>query len=121
MKSQKILIEAIQEFFDQITSLNNTLQNLNNRIMSSEKKRKYLTLSETADYLKISKSYLYKLTSSNKIDFFKTGKKIYFKLEDLDEHISNNLIKAKMTPHEDDDITSMAKEYRKKRPLNFRK
>lgn len=49
------------------------------------------SLDETAAYLNISPSYLYKLTSSQKIPFFKpNGKKIYFKKSDLDAWLFRN-------------------------------
>ena len=54
-----------------------------------------LTLEEAADYLSLSKSYLYKLTSANKIFHFKPqGKRIYFRKSDLDAWILRNPIKT---------------------------
>jgi len=45
-----------------------------------------LTLSEAAEYLKLKKSGLYKLTSKRKIKHSKpSGKKIYFSRRDLDQ------------------------------------
>lgn len=45
-----------------------------------------LTLQEASVYLKVSKSYLYKLTSSKKIPFYKpAGKLIYFIKSEIDE------------------------------------
>ena len=42
-----------------------------------------LTLPEAADTLRISKSYLYKLVEAREIPFFKIGRRIIFKPDDL--------------------------------------
>lgn len=47
-----------------------------------------LTLEEAAEYLQLSKSRLYKMTSSKEINFYVPGgKKIYFLKDELDEWI----------------------------------
>jgi len=44
-----------------------------------------LNMEEAARYLNVSKSYLYKLTSTNKIPHYSPGRKlIYFKKEELE-------------------------------------
>lgn len=49
------------------------------------------TIEEAAVYLSISKSFLYKLTSTNLISFNKpSGKKIYFQKTDLDNYLHKN-------------------------------
>lgn len=62
--------------------------------MNKEKKetsglqKQILTFSEALDYLDVSKSFLYKLTSSRRITFSKpNGGKIYFQKEELDKWI----------------------------------
>ncbi|MBL7851628.1 MAG: helix-turn-helix domain-containing protein [Cyclobacteriaceae bacterium] len=46
-----------------------------------------------AQYLQISKSKLYKLTSLKKIPFFKpTKKQLLFKLDDLDKYVQNSRV-----------------------------
>jgi excisionase family DNA binding protein len=53
--------------------------------------KEVLTLSETCDYLNVSASYLYKLTSSKQVPHYvPTGKKIYFKRCELDEWLLSN-------------------------------
>ena len=53
-----------------------------------------LSLSETAEYLNLSKSYLYKLTSRRMIPHFKPlGKLVYFQKTDLDAFLLQNRIK----------------------------
>ena len=54
-----------------------------------------LSLPEAADYLTISKSYLYKLTHKNKIPHYKpNGKKIYFLEKELNEWLTQNRVKG---------------------------
>lgn len=52
-----------------------------------------MTLEETSEYLKVSKSYMYKLTSGKKIPFYKpAGKLIYFFKSELDQWIMDGKI-----------------------------
>jgi excisionase family DNA binding protein len=47
--------------------------------------KQILNFNEASKYLELSHSHLYKLTSASSITFYKpTGKKLYFKREDLD-------------------------------------
>lgn len=53
------------------------------------------TFNEAAEYLGISKSYLYKLTSGGKIPYYKPfGKKIYFDKVMLDDWVYQNPVKG---------------------------
>ncbi len=59
------------------------------RLLVSNKK--VLTFEEACDYTGISRSYLYKLTSQNKISFSKpNGKMIFFDKEKLDTWLLKN-------------------------------
>lgn len=50
--------------------------------------KEVLTLEETAEYLSLSKSAIYKLTSNGSIPFYRpNGKKLYFKRSELDNWI----------------------------------
>lgn len=50
-----------------------------------------LTFKEAVEYIGVSDSFLYKLTSSKRISFSKpTGKLIYFRKEDLDKWMLQN-------------------------------
>lgn len=70
-----------------IDSLNVTLMKVAN---------KPLTFEEAAKYLNVSDSFLYKATYRNLIPFYQPGgKKIYFKIEDLDNYIFRNRVKSK--------------------------
>jgi excisionase family DNA binding protein len=54
-----------------------------------------MTIDEAATFLKISKGYLYRLTSSGKIPYHKpTGKRIFFKKEELETFIWRNRVQA---------------------------
>jgi excisionase family DNA binding protein len=54
-------------------------------------KKEVLTSEETARYLGISKSYLYKLTMRQEIPFYKPmGKMCYFKRDELEEWLLRN-------------------------------
>jgi|SRR3972149_4609526 len=58
---------------------------------------KPLSFREAHEYLGISLSYLYKLTSQNKIPHFKpNGKIIYFSKAELDQWIMRNPVKAEV-------------------------
>jgi excisionase family DNA binding protein len=56
---------------------------------------KPFTFNEAAEYLDISKSYLYKLTSQGKIPHYKPyGKKIYFDKVTLDQWVFSKPVKG---------------------------
>jgi len=72
----------------------NKLTNLENLIKKGQTE-KPLTLNEAAQYLDISKSYIYKLTCSNKIPHFKPqGKRLYFAKSELDSWLMRNPVKS---------------------------
>lgn len=58
---------------------------------------KVLTFAEACQYLKVSKSFLYKATSERNIAFCKPtgGKLIYFRRKDLDEWLTQNRFASK--------------------------
>jgi len=53
-----------------------------------------LALKELSDYLKLSDSAIYKLTSTSQIPHYKSGKKLYFKKEDIDKWLETKRIKT---------------------------
>lgn len=60
-----------------------------------------LNFNEVAEYTGLSKSHLYKLTSTGGIPCYKpTGKKIYFKKEEIDDWLLRN---KKLSAQEIDD------------------
>lgn len=61
--------------------------------MTSE--NKLLTLEEASQYLRMSKSWLYKQTMNKRITHLKpTGHKVFFYKKDLDNYLNKNVIKA---------------------------
>ena len=55
----------------------------------------WLTHSEAAKYLGLTKGYLYKLTMQKKIPYYKPfGNRCYFKREDLDKVLKGNAIES---------------------------
>lgn len=70
------------------------------RLLATQKK--VLNFDEVCDYTGISKSYLYKLTSQNRIPFSKpNGKIIFFDKEELDKWLLLNKQKTRMEIEED--------------------
>ena len=58
-------------------------------------KKEVLTFSEAADYLSVSNSHLYKLTSNNVIPFYKPNKKkIFFKRSELDAWLTSHRVES---------------------------
>ena len=58
-----------------------------------EVRKELLTLAETSEFLNVSKSYLYKLTSSKKIPFYKpAGKLIYFLKSEVERWVLDGKI-----------------------------
>lgn len=65
----------------------------------------HLTLQEAAEFLGISKSYLYKLTSQRRISFYRPATKlIYFKRIELE----NWILKNKSLPIEEEERTILS-------------
>ena len=55
----------------------------------------YLNLSEVADYLKMSKSTIYKWCGKNQIPYIKTGKVLLFKKEMIDSWLEQYNVPTK--------------------------
>jgi excisionase family DNA binding protein len=53
-----------------------------------------MNVKEVSKYLNLSVSAIYKLTSTSEIPHYKSGKRLYFKKEDIDEWIFSNRIKT---------------------------
>lgn len=81
-----------------------TASELADRVIFTTKE--VLTSDETARYMGISKSYLYKLTMTRKIPHYKpTGKICYFNRKELEEFLQSNRIAT------DAEISSKAQSY----------
>ncbi len=58
--------------------------------------KEVLTIDEVGAYTGLSKSYLYKLTSTNQIPFYKPNNKmVYFKRQEIEEWLLQNRRKTK--------------------------
>ncbi len=58
---------------------------------AQQQNKSILTMSEAAEFMGLSISYLYKLTHWNKIPYYKpSGKIVYFKKEDLEDWMLQN-------------------------------
>ncbi len=59
-------------------------------------KKPFMTINEASKYLGISKSTLYGYNNQHRISFYKNGKIIYYKKEDLENFVlnKNNRIKS---------------------------
>ncbi|MBO6573344.1 MAG: helix-turn-helix domain-containing protein [Balneola sp.] len=80
------------------TELDERLSRIENMLLSQ---KTVLNFDETAVYTGLSKSHLYKLTSTGGIPCYKpTGKKLYFDKEELDEWMLRN---KKLSQDEIDD------------------
>jgi excisionase family DNA binding protein len=62
--------------------------------ISANINKKWLTLNEAAEYLRISDRNLRKLTKNNKIPFYKLEGKILFKIIELDKYIEKNKVES---------------------------
>lgn len=74
---------------EQLNEIKELLQK--QRLQHSE----FLTLKEASDYLQLSKSCLYKLTSKKEIPFYAPGgKKIYFRREELNNWVLQSKVSS---------------------------
>lgn len=76
---------------DDLKQINSRLQNIENLLIGA---KKVLTFEETVAYTGLSKSYLYKLTSTGQIPHSKpNGKQLYFDKSELDDWLLQNKVK----------------------------
>ena len=57
--------------------------------------KQWMNVPETANYLSISSSKIYKLTSTMEIPHMKLGKLLYFRKEQIDEWLLKNRVKTR--------------------------
>jgi excisionase family DNA binding protein len=101
----ELILARLDRIEKAIASLNNTNPiQVNNAPMD---------VKDLSEYLKLSVSAIYKLTSTSEIPHYKSGKRLYFKKEEIDEWIFSNRIKTR------DDIENEAMEYIRKNPRRF--
>ena len=101
----ELILEKLDRIEKAIAALNTTNPiQVNNTPMD---------VKDLSAYLKLSISAIYKLTSTSEIPHYKSGKRLYFKKEDIDEWIFSHRIKTR------DDIEKEAMEYIRKNPRRF--
>ncbi len=53
----------------------------------NELKNQWLDITQASEYLKLSKSSIYKRTSTNTIPYHKIGKKLLFRIDELEGYV----------------------------------
>ncbi|KAA6342141.1 hypothetical protein EZS27_010096 [termite gut metagenome] len=86
--------------------------NLENRVSKLEKSlfiiKNILSFDEASEFLNLSKSYLYKLTSSGQIPHYKPqGKMLYFEKSELENWLRQNPVKTNQQIQQDAEIHLM--------------
>ncbi|MGD9488760.1 MAG: helix-turn-helix domain-containing protein [Calditrichaceae bacterium] len=95
------------------THISHTLEKLLSEIqelktLTLKRDKPFMSVSEAADYIGIPKQSLYQLSSKKIIPFYKpSGRRIYFKVEDLNNYIMNKSGRYKSN----DEIEADAAEY----------
>lgn len=77
-----------EQIIDRLLSIEQLLKQQN--ILQKE----MLSTDELCQYICMAKSYLYKLTSANKIPYYRTGKYVYFKRTEIDNWLMRNKVKS---------------------------
>ena len=91
-----IVICAYPSNLNEMENILMKLEDLHNLVEEQNLLTKdYLDLKETSNYLSLSESALYKMTSRNEIPFYKPGgKKIYFKRSELNDWIETGKVES---------------------------
>ena len=77
--------------------------------IKTNEQRPFLTLDEASQYLGISKNTIYRYTSQGALIFYKLrNRKLYFKIDDLDEFVLNE--KNKITKKESGSVDNVENE-----------
>jgi len=72
-----------------------------------------MNVEQLANYLDLSKSHIYKKTSSREIPHYKRGKKLYFSKQEIDKWILKNRIETTK------EIDQISKDYILKNKIKF--
>jgi excisionase family DNA binding protein len=108
----EIIIEQLNRIEEKLIQLNGT--GVNGQY-SFGVVNDLMTMEQAGEYLSVSKSHLYKLTSKREIPFIKRGKINYFMKKHIDEWLENYRITTK------GEIEEMARDYLLKNPFNKRR
>ncbi len=79
---------------EQLAAINQHLAEQQNNTAVSE----WLTVGQAADYLHVSKSWIYKRSMNNRIPYHKAGKKLMFRKSELNDFISMGRAKGESLP-----------------------
>lgn len=92
MKNSTVLIIDEQKFDKLIRKIESVQRKLEQLEIdnSSPHKRKWVSGEFACEYLNVSSRKLQQLRSEGRISFSKTGRKIYYKITDLDEYIEKH-------------------------------
>jgi excisionase family DNA binding protein len=93
----------METYISSKTELNETVQNavekaVTNRlpeIIRRATRKEYLTIKETCELLNVSRRHLQYLRDSSQLNYVKSGRKIYFRTEDLEQFFDENYINQK--------------------------
>jgi len=100
-------------------------QNLENRVSKLENSlfliKSILSFDEASEFLNLSKSYLYKLTSSGQIPHYKPqGKMLYFEKSELETWLRQNPIKTNQKVMQEAELRLMNVNFKKSKPWQSR-
>ena len=70
----------MESIFEQLESLKRIIV---------EKEKPFFSMEEASAYMGLPKNTLYQYTSKNLLPYYKTGKRVYFKIDDLNQFILN--------------------------------
>jgi excisionase family DNA binding protein len=101
--------ELILERLDRIEK---AIQNLNN-VGDKTSENQIMDIDEVAAYIKVAKATVYGMTHQDILPYYKSGKKLYFKKDEIDEWVFSHRNKTR------EEIEKSASEYIRKNPLGF--
>jgi len=130
LEDAKKVLEQTEEIDETIRKLNNlelflrrfgTIKELTDHMLFIEKKmymlKEFLTVQEAADYLGLSSSLIYKMTSKHDISVYKpNGKTIFLRRDDINRWISRNKVMSQEELEEFTmaQMTKLSKQYNHK-------
>ncbi|HTK19198.1 MAG TPA: helix-turn-helix domain-containing protein [Mucilaginibacter sp.] len=88
------LPEMVALLLDKVTKIEQMLTG--REIPEQRPEKEMLTVSEAAEFMNVSKSTLYKMSFNRDVPVYKpTGRRVYFKREDLVKHITHNRVMSR--------------------------
>jgi excisionase family DNA binding protein len=96
MYTNENLPNPFQQLYDKMISIERKIEALTNQKATTKEQQtndELMTVETAADYLRMSRSNIYQLTSRKEIPFFKRGKRLYFKKEELGQWVEEGSTK----------------------------